>query len=205
MSTPLSLSLKSSSKRWVESERRPWWRKRVVCCSCSCSRRIWFWRSWFAAAVYVRELNDAPMLDTSSGGTGLVGRLRMLLNRLKEKGFVPCGWTWKGCMPESWCGNGVRSDCASLWWGQRDVWDEGRDSTKLAIDPRRRGAAEVADENDERRRRLFWRVNCPVITPNARDSELECECCEDPMHDPQSTSMEPSLTASSAMPESFTS
>jgi hypothetical protein len=102
-------------------------------------------------------------------------------------------------MPESWCGRGVRS-CSEL--GLRVALDEGRDSMKLCMDPRRRGAVVVvAEENEDKRRRVFWRVNGPVTTPNARDSELECEWCDAP----QSTCMSPSLTASSAMPESFTS
>jgi len=48
------------------------------------------------------------------------------------------------------------------------------------MEPRRRGAVEEDEENEESRRRLFWRVNCPVMAPNARESELECECCDEP-------------------------
>lgn len=64
------------------------------------------------------------------------------------------------------------------------------------MDPRRRGA-DVADEKDESRRRVFCRVKLPVTAPKARERELVCEYWAAP-----STPMEDSLTASRAMPAS---
>jgi len=59
------------------------------------------------------------------------------------------------------------------------------------MDPRRRWAG-VAEETDDMRLRVFWRVKLPVTAPMARESELDCECCDEP-----STCMAASLTASS--------
>src|SRR4051812_745270 len=102
-------------------------------------------------------------------------------------------------MPESWCCSGAR--CWSML-GLRVVLGEGRASMKrLWMEPLRREGPELADEKDESLRRDFWRLNWPVTTPNARERELECECCEAP----QSTYIVPSLTASSTMPVSFPS
>lgn len=84
----------------------------------------------------------------------------------------------------------------------RVVLDEGRESMKRdCIEPLRREGPGVAEEKEESLRRAFWRVNWPVTTPNARERELECECCELL----QSTYSVPSLTASSTMPVSFPS
>jgi hypothetical protein len=82
--------------------------------------------------------------------------------------------------------------------GLRVEMEEGRPSTRFCIEPRR--AAEVADEMEDMRRRVFWRVKGPVTAPKARDMELACEWVET-----APKAMEPSRTASSAMPESLTS
>jgi hypothetical protein len=126
----------------------------------------------------------------------------MLLSRLKEnvleaKGAF-CDCMWKEGMPESWCCRGMRC-CSMLGWVLEIALDEGRESRKPCIEPRRRGA-EVAEENEDSRRRVFWRVKLPVTAPNARERELVCEWCETP-----STAMADSLTASRAMPASRTS
>ena len=74
----------------------------------------------------------------------------------------------------------------------------GSASSKLWMEPRRRGGAEPADENEDRRRRAFWGVNWRN-EPNARANEL-CECSE-----PSSTHNGPSRTASSTPLASRTS
>jgi hypothetical protein len=114
----------------------------------------------------VKKLDEAVLSD----GPDVVGRRRILLKRLKENGLEPCDWTWKGCMPESVCGRGVRC-CSVLFLRVED--EEGMWSIKPCMDPRRGAVEAVADEKDERRRRVFWRVNWPVIAPNARERELE--------------------------------
>jgi hypothetical protein len=204
MSIPLSLSLMSSS-RGIEDGRSPLRKRRV----CSCSRS-WFWRSWLAAAAaclaaapgavcgYTGVGAKNAVLVTSPDGPDAACRLRMLPNRRREKGRGPWDCIEQEGMPESWWCRGAR--CSSML-GLRVAVVEGRDSMKLCIEPRRGVAAEFADENDESRRRVFWRVNWPVTAPNARVSELACECWAAM----SSRIIDPSLTASSAMPASLTS
>lgn len=113
----------------------------------------------------------------------------MLLKRFKNRPFDGCGCTVEVGMPESWCCRGWRC-CSEL--ALRFVLEAGRASMKLWMEPLRRGAAEVAEEKEERRRRVFCRVKGPVTVLKARERELECECCE-------ATPKEASLTASSAI------
>lgn len=139
--------------------------------------------------------------EASAEGPETVGRRLILLNRLREKVFAArgavCGWDWKAGMPESWCCSGRRW-CSVLIL--RAAPDGGRDSMKLWMEPRRRGAV-VAEEKDDSRRRVFWRVKPPVTAPKARDRELECAWWQAGASSPS----EASFTASSAVAVSLAS
>lgn len=130
---------------------------------------------------------------TSADEAEAVGRRRMLLSRRKgekvlEAEGVDCGCSWKGGMPESWCCRGIR--CCSMLGLAWVALEGGRDSKREWMEPRRRCAG-VAEETDDIRRRVFWRVKLPATAPNAREKELLCECCEEP-----SAAMVASFTAS---------
>ena len=141
--------------------------------------------------------DEKRALVKSVDGPEAVGRRRMLLSRLKgAKAFelVLCGCSWKVGMPESWCCRGIR--CCGCCGSMVDLWlalAEGRDSNKECMEPRRRCAG-VAEDTDDMRRRVFWRVKLPATAPNAREKELACECCERP-----SAAMVASLTASNML------